>query len=69
MEIRTLQEMIYQATAPCVRYFSVPLLVAAAVLLHWRVVKLNVESAFPQSGAAAGDVYVTPPIESKDYGK
>lgn len=48
---------------------GVRLLVAIEVLMHWRIVNLNVKSADLQAGRPTRDVYVIPPVESKDYGK
>ena len=45
------------------------LLISIASLYAWRLSKIDVKSAFLQTGKAERDVYVIPPVESGDRGK
>lgn len=45
------------------------ILISTACMHGWRLQKIDVKSAFLQTGSAARDVYVIPPRDSADRGK
>lgn len=45
------------------------ILLSTATKQKWRLTKLDVKTAFLQTGQAERDVYVIPPRESDDFGK